>query len=177
MSLRQCTIFQGLVNIEEGYFQTKNKPVNKGSLNNSGYYLINLKPKGSKLFRVLTIQLAIYLEACGISEIPKGFCLHHIDNNTNNNKISNISLCTPKLNCYFAAKNRDYKAIYQKRKENGFVQKIKATGPDSVLLFDSMSKCAKAFQTNPGTISKIVNKKKYYNNIVRDGKIWNFCRA
>ena len=95
MSLRQCTIFQGLVNIEEGYFQTKNKPVNKGSLNNSGYYLINLKPKGSKLFRVLTIQLAIYLEANNLTEIPKGFCLHHIDNNTNNNKILNLSLCTP----------------------------------------------------------------------------------
>ena len=178
MSLRECVIFQGKVNIEKGYCQTKNKQENKGSLNNSGYYLINLKPKGSKHFRVLTMQLAIYLEANGIQEIPKGFCLHHIDNNTGNNKILNISLCMPKLNCYFAAKNRDYAAIYEKRKQNGFKQKIKATSPDnSVLLFDSMSKCAKHFETNPGTISKIVNKKKYYNNLVRDNKTWNFCRA
>ena len=177
MKIRDCTIFEGKVDIEGGFFETKNKPENKGTLNNSGYYLINLKPKNNPLFRVLTMQLAIFLEANKIKKIPAGFCLHHIDNDTGNNRISNLSLCTPSLNCYFAAKTRDYSAIYKKRESNGFVQKIKAIGPDTELFFNSMNKCARYFQTNVGTISKIVNQKKYYTKLIRNNKIWKFCRV
>ena len=178
MVLRNCRILQGKVDIENGFFQTKNKPVNKGVLNNSGYFLINLKRNGQSKFRIMTMQLAIYLEANNIPALPKGFVLHHINCDTGNNTIDNISLVTPTYNSYCAAKSKDYKQIYLKRKKNGFVQKIKATCSDKThKIYKSMNKCAQAFTVNVGTISKIVNKKPYYNSITQKNKTFTFCRV
>ena len=152
--------------------------MNQGVLNNSGYFLINLKRQGESKHRVMTMQLATYLEANNITKIPKGFVLHHIDNNTGNNRIDNISLCTPTYNSYCAAKSKDYKKIYELRKKNGFIQKIKATCSDKThKVYRSMNKCAQAFGVNVGTISKIVNKKPYYNSITQKNKTFTFCRA
>lgn len=36
----------------------------------------------------------VVCQALGLSEIPKGFCVHHIDGNKSNNDISNLSLMT-----------------------------------------------------------------------------------
>ena len=177
MVLRNCRIFQGKVDIENGFFQTKNKPVNKGVLNNSGYFLINLKRHGQSNFKIMTMQLAIYLEANNIMALPKGFVIHHIDSETGNNNIDNISLVTPTYNSYCAARSKDYGKIYEKRKKNGFIQKIKATCPGTQKVYKSMNKCAQAFNVNVGTISKIVNKKKYYNSITQKGKTYTFCRV
>ena len=178
MPIRKCRIFDAEVDIENGFFVTKNKPINRGVLNNSGYFLINLKRKGEKKHSVYTMQLSIYLEANNIQKIPEGFCLHHQDECTGNNKIGNICLCTHSYNSYCAAKNRDYVKIYEKRKENGFTQKVQATDPEgNIQLFDSISKCARAFSVNPGTISKILNKKKYYSTVTFKNKVFTFCRA
>ena len=75
---RPCRIFDADVDIEEGCFFTK-KGRNTGSLNKSGYRLINLKKRGSKIYGVYTLHFAIYIEANNITELPKGFLLHHID--------------------------------------------------------------------------------------------------
>ena len=176
--MRDCRIFQGSVDFEKGFFVTKQKPENRGVLNNSGYYLINLKRKGEKTFKIVTMQLAIYLEACNIERIPRGFVLHHRDNCTGNNAVANLQLVTPSYNALCAARNKDYAQIYLTRKKNGFVQKIKASGPENEeLFFDSMSKCAQDFGVNCGTISRIINKKKYYSKLMKNDKIYTFSRV
>ncbi len=174
---RPCRIFDADVNVHEGCFHTK-KGRNTGSLNQSGYRLINLKKRGERLFGVYTLHFAVFCEANNISELPKGFCLHHIDDNPQNNKIDNLCLCTPTWNNYCAAKNRDYSKIYQTRKRNGFKQTIKAfTKEGGEMLFSSMCKAAKHFGVNPSRISRIVNKKKYSGSVLKDGTSYSFSRV
>ena len=174
---RPSRFYQAEVNIHEGCYWTK-KGRNTGSLNQSGYHLINLKKKGETCFGVMTLHFAIYCEANNITKLPEGFCIHHIDDNPSNNKITNLCLCTATYNNYCSAKNKDYKAIYEKRKVNGFKQKIKAfTKEGDIELFGSMCKAAAAFQVNVSRISRIVNKSKYHGYVLRDNKIYDFCRA
>ena len=174
---RPCRFFQAEVDIEEGCFYTK-KGRNTGSLNASGYHLINLKRIGEKLHTVYSLHFVMFCEANGITKLPEGFCLHHVDNNTSNNKISNLCLCRPTYNNYCAAKNKDYTAIYEKRKKNGFKQRIKAfTKTGEELFFPSMNKAAQDFQVNVSRISRIVNKHKYHGYLLKDDKVFDFCRA
>ncbi len=174
---KQSRFFNADVDIHEGCFYTK-KGKNTGSLNASGYHLINLKKKGEKLFGVYTLHFAIFCEANNIEKLPEGFCLHHIDENTSNNSIENLCLCTPTWNNYCAAKNKDYTAIYEKRKQNGFKQKIKAFTKDgNEEFFESMNKCAEAFGVNVSRISRIVNKTKYHGYVEKKEKLYDFCRA
>ena len=174
---RPGRIFQADVDIEAGCFYTK-KGRNSGSLNNSGYRLINLKFKNEKCHAVMTLHFAIFCEANNVKELPKGYCLHHIDNRPDlNNGIDNLALCTPSYNNFCAAKNRDYNGIYQKRKENGFIQKIVATAKNKELTFKSQSEAARFFSVNVSRISRIVNNKKYHGSIMKDGLAYDFCRA
>jgi len=176
MPTRPCRIFDCSVNIEEGFFVTKRISENKGNKNNSGYWLISLPRKGCSV--TLTVHKAIFLEANNIEQIPEGFLLHHRDNDTGNNCIENLSLCTQYYNTLQAAQNRDYDAIYTKRKQRGFVQQIEATCGDGVrVIYPSMNKAARALNVNVGTVSKIVNGKKYYNSVVFKNKTWKLCRV
>ena len=170
-------VFDADVDIHEGCFFTR-KGRNTGSLNKSGYHLINLKFIGEKYFAVYTLHFAIYCEANNIKSIPKGFCIHHRDNNTSNNTIENLCLCTPSYNNYCAAKTKDYTAIYNTRKKNGFKQTIKAFTKDGTeKTYPSMSKAAQDFSVNVSRVSRIVNKKQYHGYLLKDGKTYDFCRA
>lgn len=68
-----------------------------GDISDGKGYLMRLKPDwytgrvGSK--HVFVHQL-VMCEALGITEIPKGFCVHHIDEDKTNNNISNLALMT-----------------------------------------------------------------------------------
>lgn len=68
-----------------------------GDVSDGNGYLMRIKPhwytgrKGSK--HVFVHQL-VMCEALGITEIPKGFCVHHVDENKQNNDISNLALMT-----------------------------------------------------------------------------------
>ena len=69
----------------------------KGIVGDGSGYLMCLKPdwytgrKGSKHVFVHTIVMCEYL---GITELPKGFTVHHIDGNKTNNDINNLALIT-----------------------------------------------------------------------------------
>lgn len=69
----------------------------KGLVGDGNGYLMCLKPewyigrKGSKHVFVHSVVMCEYL---GITEIPKGFVVHHIDGNKHNNDITNLALLT-----------------------------------------------------------------------------------
>lgn len=67
----------------------------KGIISDGKGYKIILKPdwytgrKGSKHVFYHTV---VFCEALGLSELPKGFVIHHIDGNPENNNLENLAL-------------------------------------------------------------------------------------
>ena len=60
-------------------------------------YVIIPKPiwySGRKNSKYVYLHSVVMCESLGITEIPKGFCVHHIDGNKTNNDISNLCLLT-----------------------------------------------------------------------------------
>ena len=161
--VRDCIFFNATVDINEGYFVTPRRPVNKGAKHQkTGYRMINLKRKGEKGYSVLYMHHAIYCEANGISKLPRGFQIHHRDGNKENNKISNLCLCTPKYNCLCAAATRDYGKVYATRKVNGFKQKVRARSKGYDKTFPSINQAGIELGICNSRISEILNNKTDY---------------
>lgn len=60
-------------------------------------YVIIPKPEwysGRKNSKYVYLHSVVMCESMGITEIPKGFCVHHIDGDKTNNNISNLCLLT-----------------------------------------------------------------------------------
>lgn len=67
----------------------------KGVVEDGRGYLMVLKPEwytGRKKSKHVFLHHVIICEALELTEIPKGFCVHHIDGNKKNNDISNLCL-------------------------------------------------------------------------------------
>lgn len=67
----------------------------KGVVGDGNGYSMVLKPDwytGRKNSRHVFLHHVVMCEYLGITEIPKGFCVHHIDGNKKNNDISNLCL-------------------------------------------------------------------------------------
>ena len=69
----------------------------KGQVGDGNGYLMQLKPDwytGRKGSKHVFVHSVVMCEALGITEIPKGFTVHHIDGNKTNNSIDNLALIT-----------------------------------------------------------------------------------
>ena len=182
MKMEPSLYYNCQIDISRGLVTTKRKTQHPGCVNKaSGYMTVMLQKKGDKLYAPYYVHRIIW-EQANQCPIPAGFHVHHIDANRKNNSIYNLSLVTQRLNNWFAAKNRDYKKIYQARKARGFKAKITACtvdekGKKTKLHFDSMRQCASHFNKNVSTISNIVNKKKYFTTVDLNGKTYNFERT
>ena len=161
--IRDCHFFNATVNIEDGYFVTPRRQVNKGAKHQkTGYKMINLRRIGENGYSVLYMHHAIYCEANGISKLPRGFQIHHRDGNKENNCISNLCLCTSKFNNLCAARTRDYKKVYATRKLNGFKQKIRVRSKDYDKTFPSINQACIELGLCNSRISEILNNKTDY---------------
>ena len=155
--MQDCKFYEAKVNPTTGVFETKRIAENHGNKNKrTGYWSIDLKPRGCKAYVTEYMHRAIFQEATGLV-IPKGFQIHHRDGNKDNNTIDNLCMCTAKFNNMEAAKTRDYAQVYQTRKKNGFKQKVKAISLDSEETFPSLNQCSKALGVRVSRISSIVN--------------------
>ena len=68
-----------------------------GDVSDGRGYLMCLKPDwytGRKGCKHVFKHHIIMCESLGITEIPKGFCVHHIDGNKLNNELINLALLT-----------------------------------------------------------------------------------
>lgn len=73
----------------------KNHPNYKGMVEDGDGYYMALKPDwftGRKNSKHVFYHHVVMCEALGITEIPQGYCVHHIDYNKKNNDISNLCL-------------------------------------------------------------------------------------
>ena len=161
--IRDSEIFEAKVDVDNGFFVTKRRPRNIGAKHSkTGYRMINLRFKGQKAHSVLYMHHAIFFEANGITELPKGFQIHHANNNKEDNRAENLYLCSAKWNSYCAAKTRDYAAVYESRKKNGFKQSIRAKTDDYEKVFPSMNQAAQELGICISRISQIINGKTDY---------------
>lgn len=75
----------------------QHKPKSEVQVSDGKGYLMQAKPswytgrQGCK--HVFTHHIVI-CKALGLTEIPKGFCVHHIDENKTNNELTNLALMT-----------------------------------------------------------------------------------
>ena len=179
--IQDSKIFEAKVDVDNGFFVTKRKPRNTGALHKStGYKMINLRFKGQKAHSVLYMHHAIFFEANGIQQLPKGFQIHHANNNKTDNRAPNLYLCSAKWNSYCAAKTRDYDAVYQTRKKNGFKQRIRVKGAEGYeKTFPSMNKTSQELGICVSRISQILNGKTEYTTATsrKDGKGYTFERV
>lgn len=69
----------------------------KGIVGDSKGYLMCLKPDwytGRKSSKHVFVHHVVVCEKLGITEIPRGWCVHHVDSNPYNNDFDNLVLCT-----------------------------------------------------------------------------------
>lgn len=75
---------QWLIDVEEGKIWSKKHKKFIGSLNDFGYLQVPTNPSSKKVHRIIW--------ECVNGEIPKGYDVHHIDGNKENNSIYNLEL-------------------------------------------------------------------------------------
>jgi hypothetical protein len=69
----------------------------KGIISDGKGYLMALKPDwytGRKGCKHVFVHHLVICKALGLTEIPAGFCVHHIDKDPTNNDLSNLQLMT-----------------------------------------------------------------------------------
>ena len=75
----------------------ENHPQYKGEVSDGKGYLMCLKPDwytGRVGSKHVFVHSVVICEALGLTEIPNGYVVHHIDGNKRNNDISNLALMT-----------------------------------------------------------------------------------
>lgn len=69
----------------------------KGIVSDNKGYLMVLKPEwytGRKRSKHVFQHSVIFCENMGFTEVPKGYCIHHCDQNPHNNEFSNLIMMT-----------------------------------------------------------------------------------
>lgn len=69
----------------------------KGVVSDNKGYLMVLKPDwytGRKKSKHIFQHSEVYCKATGLTEVPKGYCIHHCDQNPHNNDFNNLIMMT-----------------------------------------------------------------------------------
>lgn len=119
---------QGIKNSMSGKFKELHHNY-KGTVGDGNGYLQCLKPdwytgrKGSKHVFVHTVVMCEHL---GLTELPKGWTIHHIDGNKQNNDINNLALITNSGHTKLHSIQRNLCKV-QRLSDNGLGVNIKTT--------------------------------------------------
>lgn len=99
--MKEVTYVDGYAFVDEYKFRKDNK---------SGYYLSTKKIEGNRL------RLHVYMWTSRHGEIPKGYEIHHADENKDNNEIDNLICMTRKEHVKWHAENISVEQIEKARK-------------------------------------------------------------
>ena len=94
---------QGVNNPMTGMFKEKH-PRFKGVVGDSKGYLMELKPSwytGRKGSRHVFQHHIVYCLATGLTEMPRGYCVHHCNQDTTDNRFDNLLMMTLNEHTYF----------------------------------------------------------------------------
>ena len=165
-----CSTF----NAEEGYFTTPRKQKNRGTYDRvTGYWSISLRMKNG-IRKKEKFHRALW-QAVNNKFVPEGHQVMHLDDDRNNNVISNLKTGTPSENCRMIQFRR--KAV---RKAYKIPVKCKSEDGE-VLEFDSITACAKALNLVKATIGKVLDerpKNRYYKHAVDpNGRKFSFIKC
>ena len=125
----------------------------KKTINKYGYVEVQLCTNGiKKHYRVHRLVAFLF-----IKNIENKPYVNHLDGNKTNNNVNNLEWCTAKENDEHARKNG-------LKNQNKPIKAINIDNGD-VICFESLSECARFFNTNKGTIHRVLSKKrnKYKN--------------
>lgn len=131
----------------------KNGKQLKTRINKNGYLEVQLSTKGiRKNYRIHRLVGIVFLD--NIENKPY---INHKDGNKLNNNLYNLEWCTAKENDnhsrkkYLKIQNKPIKAI--------------SIETNYIICFESLSECARYFNTNKGTIHRVLSgKRKKYKN-------------
>ena len=120
---------------------------NKGNKNNIGYLIFKVRKFGESGFKNYYVHRFIWETYNSI--IPDGKEIHHIDNNKENNRLSNLQLITHSENCKKAAK----------KKINNYqnIRRVKAINKETyeTLYYFSIYSAGKHLQINRASVIRV----------------------
>ena len=142
------------------YKKVASKKWNKGKKSNGSYIQCCLK-KEDGTYKSLTLSRAIWEAFNG--EIPKGYEIDHIDNNKQNNKLSNLQCISMQDN----RKRRDHSFLNEVRTKKYDERNIKCIDTENKeeKIFKSKVQCGKYLGVSAGFIySKLYGTGALYKN-------------
>ena len=158
---------------------------NKGNKNRRGYMIHCIRKYGG---RQKTYQIHWFVWECFNGVIPEGKVIDHINNNKEDNRLSNLQLMTPKENCKKSAKDRDY-TFTAKNYKNRKCVKATNKNTNEVSFYNSLYTVNQFININPGTVKMVceglnncksgVSKKdgcSYTFEYVREDDLPNDCK-
>lgn len=145
----------------------------KGSKNQKGYLMVDLKYRGRR--KNITVHTLVALNFIG--ERPDGFQINHIDGIKTNNSVENLEYVTPSENCIHALKS----GLVPNRKYSGKPRNQNLTRLEKNLKISKLTEldvveikiCLKASLISQKELAKIFNISPAIISEIKTGKIWN----
>ncbi len=131
----------------------KNGKKLKTKVNKNGYLEVQLSTNGiRKNYRIHRLVGIMFIE-----KVDNKPYINHKDGNKLNNEVNNLEWCT--------AKENDNHARQTKLKVQNKPIKAISIDTNCTIYFESLSECARYFNTNKGTIHRVLSgKRKKYKN-------------
>ena len=113
IEVREHPTLKGLLVRSDGYVKTRNKGWQKGTDNGIGYYLIGYN---KKMYKVHRLVAETFIENPKPNEYNQ---IDHINQQRNDNRVSNLRWCNDAINKRNTSKNR---CVYQYSKSGEFIK-------------------------------------------------------
>ena len=144
-----------------------------GTKQRNGYMKITVGGQGQKQDKSAYVHRFVWESWKGI--IPNGLHIDHINENIEDNRLSNLQLLTPSQNVKKSLKNKDFSYLKDSLRRR---KCVKATDKETkdVSYYYSMYACEKHFGVSVAMILKICQKLPYhkFSKSKKDGKWYKF---
>ena len=143
----------------------------KGNKDKHGYMQVSVRKRGQSGQKNYRAHRFVWEAFSG--EIPEGKQIDHINNNKEDNHLSNLQLLTPQQNSKKAAKNHDYKLAAHPRQNN---KCVKATNcnTNEVSYFNSMYSAQQHLDVHRSSVKMVCDGIQKSSTSKKDGCHYKF---